>query len=120
MSTPLQFVVLRHEGIPEPHYDLMLELKPGGPLTSWRLRGWPLAGTTPLTPLPDHRRDYLTYEGPLSGDRGVVRRVASGTFDLVHQGRTMLIVRLPGLTPDEWIITDFPGGSVAVPAGGGT
>lgn len=30
--------------------------------------------------LVDHRRHYLTYEGPISRDRGVVRRVAQGTY----------------------------------------
>jgi hypothetical protein len=29
--------------------------------------------------IADHRPAYLTYEGPISGDRGTVRRLASGT-----------------------------------------
>lgn len=35
-----------------------------------------------LERLADHRRLYLDYEGPIAGDRGVVRRVAVG--DLRH------------------------------------
>ena len=115
---PLQYVVLRHEGIADPHYDLMLELAPGAALTTWRSLVWPLRNPTPLTPLDDHRREYLTYEGPLTGDRGAVRRVAGGSYELIHRGRVMLIVRLPGQQPDEWLIADAPGGSVAVPASG--
>ncbi len=30
--------------------------------------------------LADHRLAYLDYEGPVSGDRGSVRRLDSGTF----------------------------------------
>ena len=30
--------------------------------------------------LGDHRRDYLEYEGEVSGDRGRVIRVAAGTY----------------------------------------
>lgn len=32
------------------------------------------------TSLPDHRIAYLEYEGLVSGDRGEVQRVASGSF----------------------------------------
>ncbi|MHC4969814.1 MAG: hypothetical protein ACYTF4_14535 [Planctomycetota bacterium] len=40
--------------------------------------------------IADHRPAYLTYEGPISGDRGTVRRLARGT-----------VVRLDE-RPDEW------------------
>lgn len=33
---------------------------------------------TPATRIADHRIDYLTYEGPVSNDRGWVRRVREG------------------------------------------
>lgn len=76
----LRYVVLRHEGVDEPHFDLMFETSPGSPLAAWRAARWPLETGIPLTPLPDHRADYLTYEGPLSDNRGRVTRVAQGTF----------------------------------------
>lgn len=31
--------------------------------------------------LPDHRRLYLHYEGPISNDRGFVQRIATGEID---------------------------------------
>ena len=77
-ATPLRYVVLRHEGVPEPHFDVMWESSPGSALTTVRAREWPVAGDAPLERLPDHRRHYLDYEGPVSGNRGHVRRVASG------------------------------------------
>lgn len=81
-----RWVLLQHT-LPDrtAHLDWMLERPPGGDrgtLLSFRLR----IGTDPLTAqrfvaerIGDHRREYLDYEGPVSGDRGEVRRIASGT-----------------------------------------
>jgi hypothetical protein len=81
LSTPpaLRFVVLRHDGIDAPHFDLMLETAPGSPLMTWRSERWPIDRPTPLVKLGDHRRDFLDYQGPLSGGRGFVTRVDGGT-----------------------------------------
>jgi hypothetical protein len=78
----LRYVVLRHDGINDPHFDLMLELTAGAALATWRLPVWPLGGRARVIRLADHRRDYLDYEGPVSGNRGTVSRVASGTHQL--------------------------------------
>jgi hypothetical protein len=78
----LRFVVLRHDGIPSPHFDLMIEVTPGSPLITWRCDRWPIEGATELTFLPDHRNAYLEYEGPVSGDRGYVTRIVTGTYTL--------------------------------------
>ena len=74
----LSFVILRHEGVPQPHYDLMFESGAGGALATWRSDIWPIDRPTAITRLADHRRAYLDYEGPVSNDRGHVRRVAAG------------------------------------------
>jgi len=74
----LRYVILRHENIDAPHFDLMFETVPGSLLSTWRSDIWPIDRPTPLLRLGDHRRDYLTYEGPVSGDRGSVRQVESG------------------------------------------
>ena len=89
------------------HCDLMLEA--GGVLRTWSLtllpRDW--AGTTesavapefaatntvPAEQLADHRLEYLDYEGPVSGDRGSVRRLDAGTFASRHE------------SPDCWEVT---------------
>ena len=78
----LRYVILRHEDIAEPHFDLMFETSPGGALATWRSDVWPIERPTPVLRLADHRQDYLTYEGPISNDRGSVRRVESG--ELMH------------------------------------
>jgi hypothetical protein len=76
----LRYVILRHDAIAEPHFDLMFESSPGSLLTTWRCDHWPIDRPTKLTRLPDHRQDYLEYEGPISGDRGNVRRVEAGVY----------------------------------------
>lgn len=80
------FVILRHESPPSykpPHWDLLLSWDTSAELTTWELSGPPLASAEfDARPLPDHRRMYLEYEGPLAPrdgqDRGSVWRVASG------------------------------------------
>ena len=86
---PLRYVVLRHEGVDDPHFDLMFETEPHGDLTTWRSDVWPLEDRTPLVRIGAHRREYLDYEGPLSGNRGTVRRVASGTFQWLMRGQSL-------------------------------
>jgi hypothetical protein len=94
----LRYVVLHHDGIPEPHYDLMFETSPGSPLATWRSPAWPPQADAPLIPLPDHRAEYLSYEGPVSGGRGTVRRVASGRHSIRQDEPALLLVELEGGT----------------------
>ena len=81
---PLRYVVLRHEGVPEPHFDLMLEMVTGQPLATWRCPEWPLTRRVRIARLADHRPEYLVYEGPLSGDRGRVTRVQAGAYRMTR------------------------------------
>jgi hypothetical protein len=78
----LRYVILKHEDIPHPHFDLMFETVPGSDLTTWRSDRWPIDAPNPLVKLADHRPAYLEYEGPISGGRGSVRRVATGNYRL--------------------------------------
>jgi hypothetical protein len=73
-----RFVVLEHDW-PTRHWDLLLEAGPV--LKAWRLLSEPGNGrAVPAEPNFDHRFLYLEYEGPLSGNRGSVRRWDAGTF----------------------------------------
>jgi hypothetical protein len=89
--SPLRYVILRHEGIDPPHFDLMFETAPGSPLATWRGEMWPITTAAPLTRLADHRNAYLSYEGPLSENRGSVRQVESGEFRLLRDGQEWAI-----------------------------
>ena len=73
-----RFVILEHDH-PVLHWDLMLEA--GEVLQTWRLAAPPLAAQ-PIAAMAvqDHRRLYLDYEGPVSGNRGTVRRWDHGVF----------------------------------------
>lgn len=84
MTTPAtgRFVVLEHEwnGV---HWDLMLEF--GACLKTWAVDAPIMPGVElPARMLPAHRRIYLTFEGPISGGRGRVRRVAEGVYQTIE------------------------------------
>lgn len=73
-----RFVILKHDH-PYLHWDLLLEID--GDLESWRLLREPVMREwIAAEPLPAHRIAYLTYEGPVSQNRGCVTRVMSGTY----------------------------------------
>jgi hypothetical protein len=76
----IRFVVLRHDGVPEPHFDLMIEAPGRSYLFTWRCPHDPLERyVTVCHRIHNHRIRYLDYEGPLSGNRGSVVRVRAGT-----------------------------------------
>lgn len=90
----LRFALLEHSwgGV---HWDFLLER--GQALRTWALDGVPAPGVDRLArPLPDHRLVYLHYEGPISGDRGSVRRVDGGEYEEVEWGEGRIRVRLRG------------------------
>jgi len=73
-----RFVLLEHDwnGV---HWDFMLE--DGGVLRTWAIDAPIVPGRElPARALGDHRQIYLEYEGEVSGQRGRVRRVDSGTY----------------------------------------
>jgi len=68
------------------HYDWMFESAEG--LLTWstqRRLSADEAGVIEAIKLPLHRAAYLDYEGPVSRNRGEVRRVESGRFRLITQ-----------------------------------
>ena len=94
-----RFVVLQHDpaaGSPEPvHWDLMLEQE--GVLLTWALTLPPDAGgVVTARKLPDHRLEYLDYEGEISGGRGSVTRWDRGTCALEEVHDERVVVRLDG------------------------
>lgn len=90
-TTRARFVLHCHTGHGPRHWDLMLE--DGDVLATWRLGHSPLEadrGPIPAVRIADHRKAYLTYEGPTSGNRGQVVRHDSGTYRTLDR------------CPDEW------------------
>lgn len=89
-----RFVILTHD-YPHLHWDLMLEEE--GSLLTWRLEVQ-LAENEPVaaTPLPNHRLHYLDYEGPVSRNRGHVKRWDSGSFEWLNRGAEQIRIRIQG------------------------
>jgi hypothetical protein len=126
-SDPRRFVVLEHHwnGV---HWDFMVEVGPGAALRTWAIDAQPVAGKElPARQLPDHRREYLTFEGNVSGGRGSVRRWDQGTCDVEvwTADRVVLILsggQLTGLA-EFWREAGAPGSAgagAASSAGGGS
>lgn len=94
------YVLLHHRISDKEHWDLCLDL--GEVLATWqvlsdpRIRPDKTASGWPARRIADHRRAYLDYEGPISGDRGEVRRVDRGTWTPIEQGPTGWVVHLAG------------------------
>lgn len=110
-----QFVILTHDH-PMLHWDLLLEN--GESCRTWRLLICPEAehNEIPAEALPDHRLMYLTYEGPVSGDRGTVTRWDFGTFQWkintptecrieIAGSRWQGTVRLEKIADRQWKLT---------------
>ena len=89
-----RFCILLHDH-PFRHWDLLI--KKHDHAQCWRLPRQPVCGVPiPAEPLPPHRLLYLDYEGPVSNNRGVVVRIAEGTYQVVS-GFPDFMIRLEGL-----------------------
>lgn len=78
-TTVPRYVILEHDH-PTLHWDLMLEA--GEVLRTWRLAAPPRPGGEVAAEASfDHRKTYLDYEGPVSGNRGTVTAWDRGTYE---------------------------------------
>lgn len=69
----------------------------GDALRTWALADEPRAGATfDAVALADHRLAYLTYEGPVSKDRGSVTRWDEGSYEVLEELADCLRLRLHG------------------------
>jgi hypothetical protein len=89
-----RFVILEHDW-PTPHWDFLLEA--GRVLRAWRLLAEPASDlVVPAEANFDHRLEFLDYEGPVSNNRGTVRRWDTGTFDWIVDEPERVVVELHG------------------------
>lgn len=88
----MQYAILHHTGIDPPHFDVLFETFPGSQLAAFRVDAWPLHNRTAATPLRDHRRLYLTYEGDIPGGRGHVRRIEAGSCNVAREENAWVVV----------------------------
>jgi hypothetical protein len=72
-------------------------LESGELLKTWALDERPQPGICiSATQLPDHRKAYLDYEGPVSDNRGSVSQWDCGLFAVIEQDEQHWIVQLDG------------------------
>ena len=96
-------------------------LQHGDALATWQLLSEPVDRTSlPISArkIADHRVEYLTYQGPISRNRGTVTRVDSGTVVFESFDADRAVIRLSGerlkgrftLTQsgEEWLFTETP------------
>ncbi|WP_435019655.1 DNA polymerase ligase N-terminal domain-containing protein [Tundrisphaera sp. TA3] len=89
-----RFAILEHhhQGV---HWDFLIE--DGDALRTWAIDAPIVAGADlPARELPPHRRIYLNYEGPISGDRGTVRRWDRGECLVLAWDEGRVVVDLRG------------------------
>jgi len=94
----MQYVIHYHE-TSQSHYDFMIERK--GYLETFRvgerdmqrLMGGIIVDSVKIN---DHRLDYLSYEGPVSCDRGCVRLFDSGEYAEKGSSDSSFILLLNG------------------------
>jgi hypothetical protein len=109
----MRFAVLFHQ-VPaasseHDHFDLLLEHD--GALLTWRLASEPFLDDQrcPAVELPPHRLAYLTHEGPVSGNRGTVKRVAGGEFEWIDSpGANAKPLRATLKAAEIWELTLTP------------
>jgi hypothetical protein len=93
-----RFTVLQHFVPPnsqrEDHFDLLLE--DSETLITWEFPDWPPIHSLPVCRLPDHRKEYLDFEGELSGNRGHVTRVDQGSIVLCTHSDERWKIELQG------------------------
>jgi DNA polymerase Ligase (LigD) len=89
-----RFVILEHDW-PHRHWDLLLQF--GDVLRAWRLESPPTPGSdVRASANVDHRLHYLDYEGPVSGNRGHVKRWDAGEFEILDEREDELRIRCVG------------------------
>lgn len=92
----LRFVILTHDH-PHLHWDFLVELEAGDFLRSWRLQQPPEPGVLiGAEAMADHRRRYLDYEGPVSGNRGEVTRWDFGEAEVTSVNPSEIVLRIAG------------------------
>ena len=98
ISMNRRFVIQLHSTDEGSHYDFMVDI--GQALATWRLDRLPLSlgpdDNLPAERLPDHRRDYLSYQGPIGGGRGTVRIIDAGRCRILVRSRDTWRIQLAG------------------------
>ena len=97
MQTKTHFVIHKHTRGDDVHWDLMIEEE--SCLKTWRLDNPPekvAAGKTKATPIFDHDKKFLTYQGPVNNGTGTVELADSGTCEILTNNENELKIKFEG------------------------
>jgi hypothetical protein len=92
-----RFVIQKHTQEGQTHWDLMIEA--GEKLKTWRLENPPeklATGKTKATPIFDHDKKFLTYQGPVNNGKGMVEIVDEGTCTIESTNEIELKINFDG------------------------
>ncbi|OQA00391.1 MAG: hypothetical protein BWY69_01737 [Planctomycetes bacterium ADurb.Bin401] len=99
-----RFVIHKHMRGEDIHWDLMIEW--GDVLKTWRLENPPekltgdfdklSPGKTKATPIQDHDKKFLTYQGPVNNGTGTAEIVDEGTCTIELDDGKILKVDFAG------------------------
>jgi hypothetical protein len=92
-----RFVVHKHTQENEAHWDLMIEQ--GDTLKTWRLENPPeklAKEKTKATPIFDHDKKFLTYQGPVNNGKGTVEIVDEGICTIESRSEHNLKIKFDG------------------------
>ena len=105
MQTKTRFVIHKHTRGEDIHWDLMIES--GDVLKTWRLDNPPeklASGKTKATPIQDHDKKFLTYQGPVNNGTGTAEIVDEGMCTMESHNGTILKVVFVGKVLKKEII----------------
>jgi len=108
------FVIQEHIQKNSCHWDLMLQQE--NALITWQIPLCPSqwhGKPVPCRKIFDHRLKYLTYEGPLSQNRGFVKIYAAGNYQILDSAKNYWRINLhsdnirgnmtlEGVQDDQW------------------
>ncbi|HBG28919.1 MAG: hypothetical protein A2Y10_16570 [Planctomycetes bacterium GWF2_41_51] len=92
-----KFVIHKHTRETDVHWDLMIEWP--DVLKTWRLDSPPEKLTnekTKATPIQDHDKKFLTYQGPVNNGTGTVELADEGTCTIESDDGKILKIAFTG------------------------
>ena len=92
-----RFVIHKHTQEKQTHWDLMIES--GDKLKTWRLENPPeklASEKTKATPIFDHDKKFLTYQGPVNNGKGNVEIVDEGFCSIKSESDNNLRIAFEG------------------------
>lgn len=92
-----RFVIHKHTQEGQTHWDLMVEQ--GDVLKTWRLDNPPeklSSQKTKATPIFDHDKKFLTYQGPVNNGKGIVEIADEGNCIIESETDKEIKIKLEG------------------------